>query len=327
MRRSLPWIFTIASCLLFFLFIFRVSTVKGVTATHVVISEIQIGGVTAGDEFVELYNPTASPVNLTGWRLKYQNGNLVASMSGSIPSHGYFLVTSPAYTGSTSGDETYSASSSALTANSTISLNDASATLVDKVGMGTSVDSESSPAAALTSGQSLERKANNSSTVASMTTGADTLLGNGEDTDNNATDFIVRTTPEPQNSSSAFEPVTMTSTPTPTGTITPTSTITPTPTSTPSGTPIPTLTPTMTPTATPTATTTPTPTVTATPSPTNTPTPTNTFTPTPTISVLPTPTINPFRPFHIACNTTYTEVHILWFTLRLPQVACSVVQE
>lgn len=308
------------------------SSVKGATASHVVISEIQVGGVTAGDEFVELYNPTNAAIDLAGWRLtkKASSGaqtSLVSSMNGSIPSHGFFLITpQTGYTGSVSADITYSSSSSAavVTANNTVVLySDSGTTVVDKVGMGTASDVEGASAGVPDNGQSLERKANSASTVASMMTGADKLLGNGEDTDTNASDFAVRTTPEPQNSSSALEPVVVTGTPTPTNTLTttPTGTGTPTPTSSPSATP------TVTPTVTLTPTATPTPTATVTPSPTNTPTPTSILTPTPTLSVFPTPTINPFRPFHIACNTTYTEVHILWFTIRLPQVACSVVQE
>lgn len=311
------------------------STVKGATASHIVISEVQVAGVTANDEFVELYNPTNSAVDLSGWRLtkKASSGaqtSLVSTITGSIPSHGFFLITpQTGYTGSVSADITYSSSASAavVAANNTVLLySDAGTTLVDKVGMGTASDVEGTSTQVPDTGQSIERKANSASTVTSMTTRADKLLGNGEDTDNNATDFIVRTTSEPQNTNSSHEPVVETGTPTPTttptGTVTPTPTsiVTPTPTSTPSATPTPTLTPTVTITPTPTATTTPIPTITVTP------TPTSTLTPTPT-SVLPTPTINPFRPFHIACNTTYTEVHILWLTLRLPQVACSLIQE
>src|SRR3990167_11365760 len=66
-------------------------------ANHIVISEIQIEGSVADNEFVELYNPTGDPVDLTGWRLARRTAsaitdtnNLVASMSGTIPAHGFF---------------------------------------------------------------------------------------------------------------------------------------------------------------------------------------------------------------------------------------------
>jgi len=40
------------------------------TASHVVISEVQVGGTLVDDEFVELYNPTNSAISLSGWRLR-----------------------------------------------------------------------------------------------------------------------------------------------------------------------------------------------------------------------------------------------------------------
>lgn len=306
MRKSLPWIFTITSCLAFIFFLTDTSLVQGATANHIVISEVQVGGVNADDEFVELYNPTASSVDLAGWKLKYQSGNLVASMSGTIPAHGYFLVTSPGYQGAVSGDATYSASSSALTANSTVTLSDPGSDTVDKIGMGTAVDFEGTVSPAITTGQSLERKASSSSTVESMTTGIDKFLGNGEDSGNNASDFIIRSTPEPQHSTSSLEP---TITPSPTTSVSPSPSVTITPTASP--------TPTMTPTTIPTVTITPSPTISVSPSP--------SMTPFPTVTIPPMPTIPAVTPFHIQCRTTYLPFTVWNITIQLPQIACSVV--
>lgn len=68
----------------------------------VVISQVYGGGgnsnATYRNDFVELYNPTATAVSLTGWSLQYaaQNGNFEAStqvnLSGSIAPGGYYLV-------------------------------------------------------------------------------------------------------------------------------------------------------------------------------------------------------------------------------------------
>src|SRR3989338_4600336 len=171
---------------------------------HVVISEIQIAGGTASDEFVELYNPTDSSVDLTGWRLNKTNSagtpqNLVASMSGSIPAHGYFLVANPDYDGSVTEDLVYSATSSAITSNSTVNLySDAGVTVVDKVGFGVPFDSEGTPFPTNPANDgSIERKASSTSDSTSMS-GSEATAGNGEDTDNNANDFVGRTTSDPQ---------------------------------------------------------------------------------------------------------------------------------
>ena len=60
--------------------------------------------------------------------------------------------------------------------------------------------------ATFTAGQSVERKANGASTVATMTTGGDATLGNNQDTNNNGADFIVRPTRQPQTKTSTAEP-------------------------------------------------------------------------------------------------------------------------
>src|SRR5215213_6213558 len=45
-------------------------------ATDLVISEFRFhGSAGAGDEFIEIYNPTTSPVNLNGWKLSGSNNS------------------------------------------------------------------------------------------------------------------------------------------------------------------------------------------------------------------------------------------------------------
>jgi phosphatidylserine/phosphatidylglycerophosphate/cardiolipin synthase-like enzyme len=62
----------------------------------VVISEIAWMGThtSPNDEWIELYNNTASPVNLAGWTLAAADGTgtLSIPLSGSIPSHSHFLL-------------------------------------------------------------------------------------------------------------------------------------------------------------------------------------------------------------------------------------------
>ena len=347
MRQHLPKILSFLSLLtIISLFAFTVPAIKAAPAAHVVISEIQTRGFTADDEFVELYNPTSQDVVMQSWRLTRKNsggteGNLVASLSGTIKAHGYYLIAYPAkYLGLAPADKSYSSTGSALTNDSTVLLyNNAGVTLVDKVGFGNAFDKEGSASANPNVGEGLERKANSSSTVTSMTSGgADELMGNAEDTDNNASDFIIRVVSQPQNSTSTLEPVptatpTDTSTPTNTPTMTPTTTATPTSTPTPTDTPTPTNTPTATPTSTPTLTSTPTPTVTSTPtstptptlSPTGTPSASPTLTPTATI----TPTINPgpvIPQFQLVCTTKVVTVKVLNLEINVPYPSCKLIR-
>ena len=185
-------------------FILGVGQVK---ASEVLVSEIQVAGQNGtNDEFVELYNPSGSDVNLTGWRLGRFNsggtyGNLVASMSGMIKAKGYYLVAHTSYSGVPSADAFYSALSNALTNNYSVVLySDAGMTQVDLVGMGTNTASEGAVVANPPANGSVERKALNTSTLASMVPGGlDALEGNGEDTNNNNVDFVVRPQSEPQN--------------------------------------------------------------------------------------------------------------------------------
>ncbi len=247
-------------------------------ADYVVISEIKhhAGGT---DEFVELYNPTASDISLDGWKLTRKNStgteaNLVSAFNDTaiIPAHSFFLITHPQAESSPSADYVYSAASNALTNNYTVLLYDNSEEpqLVDKVGYGTAADFETEASPNPNAAESLERKAFSTSTVDSMTTGDDANQGNSEDSNDNFNDFIIRTTPNPQNSSVTEIPSSITPTPTPT----------PTPTD-------------VTPSPTPTDEVTPTPTTQPSPTPTTVPSPTPTITPTPTTQPTPTPTPTP----------------------------------
>jgi len=328
MRQStLSWILLLPLfILLTFVSITRTNITRAAGADHVVISEVQIAGTTSTDEFVELYNPTGSDVDLSNWQLtrKTQSGTqtiLVSTLSGTIKSHGFYLATSSTYDGSTSADVLYSTDETISSNNTVLLYSDAGLTLIDKVGFGTAVDKEVATETNPETGTSRERRANSSSTIASMSTGADMLLGNPEDTDNNADDFLLRNTPEPQNSFSPVEPVAIpTATPTPTQepTSTPTSQPTPTPTTEPTDTPTPT--PTSEPTSTPTPTGEPTNTPTVTPTPTL--IPTNTPVPTITPTITPTPR---FPHFTVSCTTRYRSFRFFHTIIQIPMVSCRLL--
>ncbi len=195
---------------------------RGLAQTkHAVISEIYTGATGSGD-WVELYNPTSSDIVMTNWTLQYASaaGTSFTSkyiFSGTLPKGGFFLVAGSAYTGSVTADKNSGSILSFANAGGRIALCDANVTLtgtastqahiVDFVGYGTAVTYEGGAAAAAPGTSfTIERKAINSSTAATMASGgADALKGNGYDSDNNSTDFIVRTVQDPQNSASAIE--------------------------------------------------------------------------------------------------------------------------
>ncbi len=265
---------------------------------HVLINEVQVTGASADDEFVELFNPTGSVVDLAGWRLTRKTAggsqsNLISSMSGSIAPGGHLLIAHPGYDGIVLPDIAYSATSSGIAINNTVLLySDAGTTIVDKVGMGTASDFESVAIA-------------NPATDGSISRLTDT------DTGNNSVDFIVNIVSGPQNSLS-----TTPSTPSGTG-----GQATPTPSGSPS------------PTAAATASASPTP---STPSgtggqatPTSTPEPSPTSSPTPNPTAAPTSTPRGralgrmgFGVNARICFLRYHRTHIGFFSFRIPRFAC-----
>ena len=187
-------------------------------ANHVVISELSTGSASsATDEFLELYNPTESAIDISGWKIQYKSASGTTwNDRGTLPAnsyiaaHGFFLIVPPAYVGPPAADFTSAAWSSGMAqAGGHERIIDASAVEVDKVGWGTAIDPEGGSAApAHAGGNSIERKANATSTADSLAAGGrHELLGNGQDTNNNGNDFVNQTHGRrPQNSTNAPEP-------------------------------------------------------------------------------------------------------------------------
>jgi len=189
------------------------------TANHLVVSEILIDGInessaTTNDEFVEFYNPTSDPIDVSNWSIAYRSAsgttfNIKYTFpSGTlIQSHKYYLFGGG---GVISRDN--SSESQLLGLGNTgggLFLRNSSGNIIDLIGWGSAASGnyEGTVAVKPAQGISLERKANSFSSASSMGIGgADELEGNGFDSDNNATDFVQRTTPQPQNSSSPAEP-------------------------------------------------------------------------------------------------------------------------
>jgi len=283
-------------------FLLHSKNASAAAATHLVISEIQVAGTTSTDDFIELYNPTSSEIDLKDFRLVKitadgtTDTSVVAFEEGdAIPAHGYFLWCNTSSAASLSCDRS---TSGTVANNNSVGLRNGALNtgeLVDAVSFGTVTNTlgEGTSLTAPVASSSVERKANASSTEASMGSGGiDEFAGNAEDTNNNTSDFVVRTSSQPQNKASALEPaVEATPTPTTNPSITPTAT----PTANPSTSPTPSVTMTPTPSATPIPSASPTPTPTTAPSvtPTTTPTATPTTVPSTTPSMSPTPSTIP----------------------------------
>lgn len=202
---------------------------SGFGAYHVVISEVQVSGVDAGDEFIELYNPTDAAVDMSGWSLQYAGAGAEITSStmkdrkknflatSSITAKSFFLVGrglhsetgTDGYRGSTVPDMTY---------RSGISLSGASAgAKLFLVASTTPIGSESdtiildafdyTSTTVPEAGASLERRAwSNNLCHSVIPGGSGEFLGNACDTGVFADDFELRATSNPQNSGSFVEP-------------------------------------------------------------------------------------------------------------------------
>ncbi|HPS21562.1 MAG TPA: lamin tail domain-containing protein [Candidatus Paceibacterota bacterium] len=130
----------------FFIFVFSFK----VAGASVIINEVQVGGSSATDEFIELYNDSSSDIDLTNWFLKKRTSSgaeysLVAAsrLEGkTILAGGYFLVVNEnGYVGNVPADATW-ASSNTIANNNQILLYSLS-DLMDMANLGTATDGKS----------------------------------------------------------------------------------------------------------------------------------------------------------------------------------------
>lgn len=173
---------------------------------NILITEIQIAGLSGvKDEFVELYNPNDTKVDLTGFALKKKTSGgkedvLVSSAKFSgkiIGSNDYFLIVPQDdegvvnYTGEATPDLRYSNKSESMADNNTVLFYGKNGILQDKVGFGLAGDFEEAPMICPgenkcpSAGKSIKRK-------------WDEATGIFQDTDNNFADFEISDTPTPR---------------------------------------------------------------------------------------------------------------------------------
>ena len=201
-------------------------------ANHIVISEVYGGGGNTSsvykNDFIELYNPTSSPVDLSGWSVQYISAAgtgtwAVTNLSGIIPAHGFFLIQEAQGSGGTTSLPapdvigTFAMSATAFKValvNTTTALSGtcpSGVQIIDLVGAASTATcfEGSSYAPAPSNTASIVRKATGTSTAISLTSGgADETIGNGWDSNNNNSDFVVTTNVSqinPQNTNSPAE--------------------------------------------------------------------------------------------------------------------------
>jgi 5'-nucleotidase len=177
--------------------------------TGLVISEAYVNGGSANasyiNKFVELYNPTSSTISLVGDTLQYRaptstvvpSGAQVFTLTGTVASHGHFLIELPS-NGSTSNPgaplptpdlstggsiNPGAAGGTLFIAASASGVLPTDASVIDKIGWGTSNSPEGTAASGNSVVLSYQRDAA------------------GTDTDNNAADFHTAT-PDPQDAAS-----------------------------------------------------------------------------------------------------------------------------
>jgi len=217
MKKFLNWFLLGTMIFSLFFFVFE-KPVKASWADYVVISEVQIAGQTANDEFIELYNPTDNPINLKDLPLKLHIRNsggtdknrALTFLSGReiIPARGFYLLAPRGTVFESQADATYSASDNMLVVNGGVYISISITPdigVIDKVGFATQPESgyEINPFPTNPpTNQSIERKASQYSTAATLGHGGqEEKSGNGWDNNNNAEDFVLQTISNPQNSS------------------------------------------------------------------------------------------------------------------------------
>ena len=182
-------------------------------ASTLVVSEVQTGGASASDEFVEIANQGGAAADLLGLEVVYatSSGSTVTrkatwATTFVLDPGRRVLIANGSGTFAGMADVTYSSGFAAT--GGAIALRVVGGAVIDAVGWGDATNSfvEGTPAGAPPAGSSLERAPGGAA-------------GNGTDTNQNSLDWFVQSVPSPQGSSAPPVPG---SVPTPTPTPTPT---------------------------------------------------------------------------------------------------------
>ncbi len=151
-----------------------------------VINEVQTRGISAYDEFVEIFNPCNAAIDLNGWKVAYRSTNdnsggadtTLYKLTQTIPAGGYLVFAGKDFPGKSDG-----ALSSGIADIGGVGLRDPNGLRIDSVAFGAlavpNTFTEKSPAPAPMASQSIAR------------------TPNGTDTNDNSKDFVVAAKPTP----------------------------------------------------------------------------------------------------------------------------------
>lgn len=168
-------------------------------------------------EFVELYNPAGTQVNLTNWKITLDGGATLVTLTGKIPPYGFYLCAATGVT-DISGhapDQTWSVGYKLTDTDYGLQLITSGGAYVDSAGWGSASGIqtgyyEGTPLGNVGSSEyiTFERKAAAGSTAASMAPplGSECDSGNAYDTENNLSDFVRQNIMNPKSSQAAQEP-------------------------------------------------------------------------------------------------------------------------
>ncbi len=153
-------------------------------ADHVVIEQIQIAGATSANDFVRLFNPSASSVDIGGWKLrKKSSGGTDASLK--VLGKGSVIVPGGTFTWANSANGFAASvgadvsSTETIAADNSVAVMNASGTIVDEVAWGTG------------SNQYVEGNAFPTNPAANQMLERITVNGAMNDSDDNAADFAL----------------------------------------------------------------------------------------------------------------------------------------